>query len=511
MKLRPFLSLVASLPTLYLFLSISSAQTVYGKGVPGTGGVVPTIECDQAWVGRMDFHVRVGDGLGGTTGFLLYSDAPDAVTVAGSPTFIDVNQLFATHPLTLGGDPGVSGAGSVEDPFPLALTPAVAFAGLSLYAQAFLDDSPLGIPASTPGLEIELTMPPQVAVGTFTVPDPADRLFLVDPLAGTLELDEDTVQTQTLFDGAYAESGTQLYVSSSLQNQIHQLDLTSSPPAWSTLGTFPGHVLGLRYDGPRQLLWALADLGTGPRELVAVDVDPAGSPGALVGVTVGASTFGPPESWTLSSSGTVAATIASFSNEVVLLDTDPDSSTFQMVRGTLTVPTSTGLPFPFQFHPDLEFSPDERQLLVLVQHLGEIPSEVARYDFILGQWIDHDPGTPEVDNIGPASSPPVPLGAGGRGLSVPRDAFRAGVCGTQGWSGILEFSEDDPTAFAYQEVQGATVAEAWVCELDPDGTTFAVASFAPPFVHFFDAVSAGWIHSVGLPHGTDDFSFLVWR
>ena len=472
---------------------------------------MPSLTCNQAWLGNPDFATRVEDAIGGGVAFVLYSLAEGATTFAGAPSWIDSSQLFHIGPILLDGAPGVPGAGSGESPLPITLSPSPSKAGKSFYAQALVADYPdliTLVPAVTPGLEIELTMPPQVAAGSAVFGN-SDPFFLIDPMAAAVQLQGQSPETNDVSGLAYAEAGTQLYVVSSEEKELNLLDLASPVPSWSPVFSFPGFVFGAEYDRERKLLWTLGEVGFNLRELLAIDVDPDGAFGSLAAFTSGASSSGFIESWALSHDGRRAAVVLSVGTSVLILDTDPDSPTYLQKIDTLAIP----LPFGsfFVFPADVEFAPDGTELLVLIEHLGLGYSELARYDFEAGSWIDHAPGTPGVDNVGPNATPAVALGCGAADISVPRDASVAGICGDCGWAGIVQLAPDGPDAFTYLPATGADLAGAAACALDSDATRLAVSTGPPYAVHVFDTADATWKSSVSLPAATGKLSQLGWR
>ena len=57
---------------------------------------------------------------------------------------------------------------------------------------------------------------------------------------------------------------------------------------------------------------------------------------------------------------------------------------------------------------------------------------------------------------------------------------------------------------------GATLTNAWACDVDDDGSTLAVVSWAPPQLNFFDVPTMSFLQSVALPGGSNIYT-CVWR
>ena len=88
------------------------AQTSYGTGSPGAGGVVPTLSSNQPWLGNTGFTLSVDQAVGGSFGFVLLSTGPTAGFVGTIPLWIDLAQQFASLSFITDGAPGAPGAGS---------------------------------------------------------------------------------------------------------------------------------------------------------------------------------------------------------------------------------------------------------------------------------------------------------------------------------------------------------------------------------------------------------------
>lgn len=110
-------------------------QIPYGAGLAGKSGHVPllgVVGCPD--LGEV-FTIAIDSVVGGASGILFVGLAQGAFPFKGGTFLVDAIGLQI--PVTVGGTPGVAGAGSL--PLPVVLTDPV-FAGLDLYMQAgFVD------------------------------------------------------------------------------------------------------------------------------------------------------------------------------------------------------------------------------------------------------------------------------------------------------------------------------------------------------------------------------------
>ena len=163
--------------------------------------------------------------------------------------------------------------------------------------------------------------------------------------------------------------------------------------------------------------------------------------------TVGVST-GIYERWTVSPSGRRAALLGLLPSTLTIIDTDETSPTFlQNIVSGLSIPVNQ--PGALDIANQVRITPDDRYALILIQLPGATPGELARYDIEAGVFVDHDPSTPQIDNIGPLSQPPVFLGGAPTGLSMAQSGRFAILSGFNGcgWVGRLELDPYDPLSF----------------------------------------------------------------
>ncbi|MCA9321171.1 MAG: hypothetical protein KDB53_10570 [Planctomycetes bacterium] len=483
----------------------ASAQKNYGFGSPGAAGNTPHIDANQAWVGRADFAISVTNTPAFAQSFYLITGIPAATSIAGLPIWVDTNSLLLDAngmlPLATADITGTSSLGAAIPNIP-------ALAGVTIYAQAVvLDFDPnTNLPAVTGGVQIEFTLPPLVAVAT-SVGGSNDPFYLVDPQTMTLVHQSGNNFSNNAYGMTFTNQGRRLYLTSSITGTVTVMDTSGSgAPPMSTLATFPGHTFEAHADEDTKLLWVLADTtgGNGPRQLVALDIDLAsGSYGTQVAATTTLPQSGFLERWTLSPTGKRAAVLQVFGNGLFLVDTDPISPTFLQVISNLFVPGNGFL------NNRVGWSPDESQLFVISQALGQVHSELARYDFAAGAWIDHDPNTPLVDNIGPSSNPPVFMGSGGSGLTVSPTEDAVFVSTINGDVARIDFQGTSPTGFVITPAPTG-LPQVWDVHINPDGTTLAGPSFSPPQLNFWDAQSMMPVGSVPLPNGSNIYN-VRWR
>lgn len=116
----------------------------YGTGTPGKRRFVPSIELvGSPFIGN-DVSLQIRDGLGGAPAFLLIGLGRDNIPYAGGALLVAITTGFTP---TLGGAPGIAGAGALnvsgaipDDPalsgvifdFQVAVTDAAAVQGIAL-------------------------------------------------------------------------------------------------------------------------------------------------------------------------------------------------------------------------------------------------------------------------------------------------------------------------------------------------------------------------------------------
>ncbi|MCA8950178.1 MAG: hypothetical protein KDE27_11795 [Planctomycetes bacterium] len=491
------------------------AQFPYGTGTPGSGGITPQIDCNQPWAGRTDFEIALDQAYGGTAGLLVISFGPDSSTYAGLPLYVDTAAVLATRFLVLGGGSGVPGAGSTATAFPLTgATPA--FVGLSLFAQAVLID-PVGPGfgggwVATGGLEFELTAVPQLFSGT-SVSGSTDPFWATNGVTGSIDYSGGNQYTNDVIGAAYTNDGQDLYVSSG-SGQLAHADLSSGSPAWSWLNTTIG-LTGVAGDNcvidrDARLLWMIGQ-ANGVAELLAVDIDESSaSYGSVIhNTTTLFATVGLIGGlWGMSHDRKIAAVPSLLGRSLHLFDTDPASTTFLRVVQSSPLPVSP-IAFPV-VTSRIRFSPDDTECYVLLG-VGAI-NELARFRVPAGIWLDHDPSTAIIDNIGPNSSPAVPFGSSAVGLDIAEDGAIY-VCGSSGsgsgWAGRVIVNGVTPTWTPLNAISSLGNARHVALNRDQDVLAIAVANPATT-VLFFDPQTLAEIGATALT-GSNNTATLVWR
>ena len=130
-------SYIFSSSNLYRNLTISppasGLRKQYGSGLAGSGGFVPVL--GSAGILRAGFsgEVRITNALGGAAGYFGVGSSEASQPVLGGTLLISPDFLL---PITLGGAPGVAGAGYLAIPWTLPAS----LAGVQLFEQAALID-----------------------------------------------------------------------------------------------------------------------------------------------------------------------------------------------------------------------------------------------------------------------------------------------------------------------------------------------------------------------------------
>lgn len=227
-------------------------------------------------------------------------------------------------------------------------------------------------------------------------------------------------------------------------------------------------------DRDRRLLWMVGDAG-GSVELLAVEIDETSAAyGQIVtNTTTLSATVGLIGVWGMSHDRNLAAVPSLFGGSLHLVDTDPLSATYLQVVASPPIPTSGGLVISTR----IRFSPDDTECYVLLQNAGPVPGELARYLVPAGVWLDHDPATAVVDNIGPSSSPPVPFGSAPLGLDVGADgAIYVSGWGGSGWAGRVLLAGVTPVWTPLNAVSPLDGARHVALNRDQDVLAVAVAN-----------------------------------
>jgi hypothetical protein len=501
-----------SILALLVLTAAAAAQVPYGYPTPGPGGISPVLVCGQPWMGNAGFSIGVNSGLGGAGALIGISTQPAFFAYGPTAIFIDPDplNLLILQGLVLGGASGVPGAGSATFPLPLNFAPNPALAGATVFTQAIVDDpANPGVFAATQAMRLELGYPPMIFVGT-SVGGSVDPYYFVDPFTQTVVSTGGNNFTNNVSGGVFAHGGKDLFVSTSIANQISRADLTGVSPAWSTLYSFPGHVFyGIGHDWLNDRVYSLSGATASTRELVAVDSNPAsGTYGQVVGSTAGIGGGATLERWGFSRSGKVAAIPAIFgsSGSLILVDTDAASATYLQSIDSSPVPGT----FSFAFSIAAGFTPNDEYCLVLISGIGT--QHVARYHVPTQTWVDHDavaPGTQHID-LGPTYGVPT-------GMEVSADGTFAVIsglgAGSAGWALRLDLL--DPTSSPNFAVTPylpgmALLPGAYGASLSRDGTMAAFTSTTPAKLLILDSATGALLANIPLP-GASNIYTATWR
>lgn len=473
---------------------VGGAQTPYGAPTAAFLAGAPRWNDAVPWLGNAAFSFGLREAPGAGTGVLVLSLLPSDFVLGPTRVLIDPDPalwlLFL--PVPCDGTLGVPGSGSAQVPVSLATLPP-ALAGATFYGQWFAEDPVYsGWLAATDGRRFELSLPPQVFVGS-SVAGASDPWALVDPLAGVATATGGAGGFGDNVRGAqYAFGGTRLFVSAAIQSKLNVADLSGPTPAISTLYQSPlGYTYGLAFDTWRNRLYTLSGNLAQNRELVCVDADPT-SPtyGAWLGQTAGLSGGVGTERVALSADGRVAGVprlYATAGNDVKFVDTDPASPTYLQTLFSATVPAA-GLP-GYAIAADCAFTPDGATFVLLISGLGT--SVIHRLDMATQTWIDHVPSTPGAEPLF------YPSGIASR-MAVTRDGTRALVVGTSGSAYLLAF--DSPAfplgTFSAVLPGSGLITGASAPSFTPDGRTAVFASTTPSKVLGVDVATGALAFNV---------------
>jgi len=317
-----------------------------------------------------------------------------------------------------------------------------------------------------------------VFVGT-SVSGAADPHHLLD-LASGGALEESAIpETDNVNGAAFASGGRELFVSGgdSVVTHLTHCDLTTSPPTWSVVCTSTGSgPFDVQSDAARGLLYVLdTTSGVGSTDLQAIDVA-AGSPtyGQVVASTVGLTYLGFVERFGLSRSGNRAVVIATLNPRLFLVDTDPSSPTYLGVLYEVDIPYQSSMA---PLATEVVVTGNDAMALVTLQHMGTVPSEIARFDLLTYGFIDSNPGASGTQHIGPDSQPAAALGSAAFDLDIARGDSFAVVCGwgNGGWAGRIGLDPTIPTFWSYTAYSPASgLSDAWALDLTSDDRHVAI-------------------------------------
>ncbi len=240
-----------------------------------------------------------------------------------------------------------------------------------------------------------------------------DRHYFVNAATGSVISGGSSSFTDNVTDAVWADFGSTLYVSSSIQNRINKAAWNGSSATWSLLYTAPSACYGLGHDRANQHLWVL--VGSGSSELHCVDLDPAS---ANYGQRIAETTTlaGPiRERWELAPNGRYAAVpyLLLQGGTLDIVDTDPSSATFTQIVQSLPVPDASSM---FSFAVDVCISRDSRWIWLMFTGTGY--ARVSVLDMSTLAWLDFNPSAPGEQSL-------QVLSTAGSSLSVSPDGLVA--------------------------------------------------------------------------------------
>lgn len=511
-----------------LATSASGQSFPFGSGTTGAGGYEPLHTANGPNIGNLGFQMRVDRAAGGSIAYFLVSTKEGNFPFAGGTVFVDLTPpnpfLFIPVPVVGSG----AGQGSAALALPIPQVPSIV--GFRIFSQVVVDESagsasPIAL--SNPLLH-ELSWEAEVFIGC-SIGGSTDPYQIIDPTTfGIIDQGGNQCSDNTT-SALYTHGGSRLFIGSSIQSQICQAPSATHPIALQGLYASSGSgCYGLGYHPIFDLVWTLTDPGTGTRELTAIDGNPVNpSFGAQMFNTVNmAGGTNLVEIWSMARSGNLAAVTTLFPNNLILVDTNPQSGTFLQVIHQSPVPASPGA--LFSLITDVEITPDEEYAIMVIQNV-QVPSDVARFHIPTLTWVDHDPSTPlVVDHMGPNSVPAVAIPDSPTWIDVAshgRFAALGGI-GNCGWVGRLDLDLVDPSVYAFTPFHvGAGHPNAWGGALSPNDQTIAVTSWSAtnctsmtggPAVHFFDAQNGTALGTTPLPMNSSSATLqnlytVVWR
>ncbi len=486
-----------------------SAQDPFGLGSPASSGVYPRLGSNQPYMGNLGFGFRLDRGVGSGAGLVALSFGATAPLPGPFPVCIDLgapNFLFLLS-TTLDGTPGAPGAGSAFLPLPLPFAPDPLVAGLQVYAQGAVSNPsiPGGDLAITNCLELELGYAPLLFVGS-SVSGSNDLYATVDPQTGALVGPQSGMGFTNNVDGAtFANGGLDLFVAGSLGPRVSRFDFRTSPPTPSTLYQAPSGSLlfEVGFDRRFDRIYTLVGSGSSNRQLVAIDGNPnGGTPGIVLGTTIGLTGGAIAERWAFSRTGNFAAVplFVISAGPLLLVDTNPTSAGYLQATATTTIP---GIAGALGAAVGAAFGWDDEVCVVGLSGVGL--SSLARYHLPTQSWIDHDLLTPAIDNI------PLP-GTIPTRIALSRDGSFAYACGS-GWLARIDFDRFNLTTATVTPypIAAGLLTSADGLSISPDGSQVAVTSLSPPKVLILDATpNSTPLQNVALP-GMNNLTVTAWR
>lgn len=317
------------------------AQTLYGAGTAGSGGVAPRIWYTGPVTAGALASIDLERAVGGMPAFLLLGWSRVDLPVFGM-------QLLVQPQLGLFGGfaSGVAGApaqGRLSLPLPLPNQPAL-IGGVFDFQWAVLDPGTVGGFAATTGLELRVAPPPLVlACGTQGMA--VDSVFALDPATGAVSHWNTQLYANNPVDVQFTPDGNLCVVASELTHEFIIGDARNGGARLASI-TVPSsctpNSAAITPDGRRAYGVTFGVAGSNAGRIVEFDVDPA-SPrfGQILAWVSGMPLINQLEGVGISGNGRVltACNLGLGDTPMILIvDVDPQSPTFNTVRASFPAP-----------------------------------------------------------------------------------------------------------------------------------------------------------------------------
>ncbi|MCA8950128.1 MAG: beta-propeller fold lactonase family protein [Planctomycetes bacterium] len=439
--------------------ALASAQTNYGTGTAGTGGITPRAWFRGSASPGSSFAVELDRALGGSPAFVVIGLAPTSVVAAGVEVL--VQPVFSVFVGLTGGGAGVAGAGTAG--FAIHVPNSSSFVGLPIHSQWLAVDpgGPQGISASD-GLELHIEPPPLVlAAGTA---GSLDRVYALDPTTGIAADWNGAIGADNPVAVEFTPNGEICIVGAALSHDFVIADALNNGTVLGSVGVgsaLPNDV-AITPDGRRAYGVTGGPQGSNLGLIIEIDVDPS-SPtfgtqiGNVTGIPTGISQL---EGVGISADGrTLAAVNLGLGQAalIVLVDVDPSSATFNTVLrsapltgftadvrlnrdGSLAYVSSAGLGGPSSM---LVVDTASGLVVATIPAIGDFPTDVEmspRGDYVLvgcpnsdeAVRIDVDPASPGYLSFQSVVLPGQPFA-----IAIAPDGYTA-WCSDQGGSDLYE-------------------------------------------------------------------------
>jgi hypothetical protein len=353
-------------------------QFPIGQATP-VNGFGPALFSGPLWIGNQGYGYRIHGAPPGGSAFVGIALARQDQTIGGLGVYLDLATVLITHSAT------VDANGEAAFPVPLDSPDNSALTGLQFYAQGAVVDPAGGAVGTTEALLLEITAHPMAAFTRW-----AGALFLLDPVAGTMQSVPGLPPSATVLDLLFANAGRDLFVATN-QGLFVVDSFAVAPQAVSLLA---GWTPSIAWDRVHRRVYGVNSLG-----IVCLEGDRA-SPAFGTILTQISDTAGL-TSLSISTAGDLLA-LAYMNGTVTRRDADPASPTFLQLIPTPAPSWSA----PLTGFGRVHISPDGRIVTMpTLQGLGPSGPVIHRFDAIAGTWVDYDPVTPGYQPLSPDTHP----------------------------------------------------------------------------------------------------------